>query len=592
MNRLIRSLGLAVLILFVCTAWRGGGRGGAAGGDKAPQAPQALRLSGPAVLERGGRTFVRAEGLFDGKTWKTLEPGQFAVKVSGAAELLDDPAGKAMNPFELRAADVEAGKIAVEVSAGNRAAVQVIRVGKPAPAGAWEAAVSPGQVTHRFAGLGGGVLFYDNQFDITKSDDLVDWCFRDVKTAFLHVLIRPGYQAERDPRDWRVIDLDKYDFKSLERPLRIIKQARERNPDLKLYASVYSAPAWMKTNGKTAGVGSLKDGLAYRQELARYVGAYLKHLHKHGLTVDYLAFFNEPDFPHEQEGMHFADLGVLADTFVECAKALDQLTAKDPDLKKSPVYVFPDALGAGAVTRAGANTKKLLARARQLDRVGVWGVHDYWNQPGPYWNDRFRELRALPGVAGKPVWMTEWAQRFRRGDLASGVEYGTTMLNALRLGAEAWMVFEWCHPAGNQAGLISTRWDKERRYWRSKAYHVFRQIANTTPAGSAVVAMKGGPKTAGKPLAVEHLAVKHEGDVTFHVMNAEPAPVSYRVKLPGKATKATGYLTTPALDMAEAGPQAVALKAEAGGTVVSGVLPAYALLSVVLPGVAEKKKAP
>jgi len=347
----------------------------------------------------------------------------------------------------------------------------------------------------------------------------------------------------------------------------------------------------MKTNGKTSGVGSLKDGLAYRQELARYVFAYLKHLHKHELSIDYLGFFNEPDFPHEQEGMHFADLGVLADTFVECTKALDQLIANDTDIKKSPVYVFPDALGAGAITRAGPNSKKLQARAKQLDRVGVWGVHDYWNQSGTYWNDRFRELRSFPGVGNRPIWMTEWAQRFRRGDLASGVEYGTNMLNAVRLGADAWMVFEWCHPSGNQSGLISTDWtNKTRRYWRSKAYHVFRQIANTTPADSAIVSMKSTAKATGKTLNVEHLAVKHGDDVVFHLMNAESGPVSYRIKLPGKSVKATGYLTTPTADMAEAGSEAVALKADTGGLSAIGVVPAYSLLSVVLPGVVVEKK--
>jgi hypothetical protein len=586
MNRLAKSSGFGTLCVLGLLALH---QAATAGKINA----QALRLVGPDVLHRDGRTCVRVEGLVDGKTWKLLEPGQFSVKVAGDGALLDDPSGDAMNPFELRAAEVDAGKIAVEVRAGDRSANHTIRVGTPTPVGVWEGTVSPNQTAHRFSGFGGGVLFYDNQFDVTTREDIVDWCFRDVNTTFLHILIRPGYQAERDPRDWRIVDLDKYDFKTLERPLRIIQQARERNRNLKLYASIYSAPAWMKTNGATGGVGSLKDGLAWRQELARYVFAYLKHLHQHGLAIDYLAFFNEPDFPHEQDGMHFADLGVLADTFADCATAVDQLIAKDVDIKKSPVYVFPDTLGAGSITRAGANSKKLQARTKQLTRVGVWGVHDYWNQTGTYWNDRFRELRSFPGVAGKPIWMTEWAQRFRRGDLASGVEYGSNMLNAVQLGAEAWMVFEWCHPGGNQAGLISTLWNaKTRRYWRSKAYFVFRQIANTTPADSIVVPMKGAAKAPGKALNLEHLAVKHGEDITFHLMNAEAAPVSYRVKVSGKSVKATGYLTTPDSDMTEAGPKAVALKTEAGAITVAGVVPAYSLLSVTLPGAAAKKKTP
>ena len=91
-----------------------------------------------------------------------------------------------------------------------------------------------------------------NQFAIAGGDDIYDWCFRDVRTSFLHVLIRPDYEKENDSGDWRTLDLTKFDFRSLERPFRIIKKAMDRRPDLKIYASLYSPPPWMKTNGSTA----------------------------------------------------------------------------------------------------------------------------------------------------------------------------------------------------------------------------------------------------------------------------------------------------------------------------------------------------
>src|SRR5205823_12718399 len=106
----------------------------------------------------------------------------------------------------------------VEVRAGERTASRTCSVGVPKPAGSFEVTVSPGTVSHRFAGLGGGVLFYDNQFDITTGDDVCDWCFKDVRASFLHVLIRPDYKKEDDGSDWRTLDLAKYDFRSLERP--------------------------------------------------------------------------------------------------------------------------------------------------------------------------------------------------------------------------------------------------------------------------------------------------------------------------------------------------------------------------------------
>jgi hypothetical protein len=552
-----------------------------------PPAPQKVRLVGPNVLERGTRNLVYAEGSSDGKEWKRLAPDQFNVQVTGAGRLADDPAGRPMNPFEVRCDEVVQGQLTVELKAAGQQVARTFAVEAAKPAGLFEAVVGRGAGSHRFAGLGGGVLFYDNQFDITAGDDLYDWCFKDVRATFLHVLIRPDYEKENDNDDWRSLDLTKFDFASLERPFRIIKKALARNPKLKVYASLYSPPAWMKSNGSTAGGGSLKAGLRYRQELAEYVFAYLKHAHRNGIPVHYLGFFNEPDFPHSQDGMYFADLGDLATTFSECAEALDSLIAADKELQERPAYVFPDTLGPGSVTRAGRNGQRLRERARLLDRVGVWGVHDYWNQAGAYWTDRYRELRAFPGVGKKPIWMTEWAQRERHGDLASGVEYGAQMLNALRCGAEAWMAFEWCHPCGNQAGLISTDWGAKpprARYWRSKAYHVFRQVANTTPAGAQVLPVSGrwkGTSQAGGH-GVEYLALRDGEDVIVHLMNTEPAPVSCRVSVLTAADTVEGWLTTPLADMAGVGAQALAVSRQGEAATVSGVVPGHSLLSFVL----------
>lgn len=549
-------------------------------------APRQLRIVGPDVLQRGTRNLIVVEGLYDGKNWKSVAPDQFTIRVDGAARRVDDPAGKPMNPVEVRCDDVAKGKATIEVRIADKSATRTFEVGIQKPAGVFEATINPAAVTHRFSGLGGGVLFYDNQFGITATDDIVDWCFKDVRTSFLHVLIRPGYEKENDNDDWRTLDLSKFDFTSLERPLRIMKKALERNPGLKIYASLYSPPAWMKTNKSTAGVGSLKDGLRYRQELAEYVFAYLKRLRQEKITVHYLGLFNEPDFPHTQEGMHMPDLGTLAETFQETTEALNSLIAADKEMK-TPVYVFPDVLGPGAITRGGKNSLRLRERVRLLDQVGVWGVHDYWNQAGNYWNERYRELRAFPGVGTKPIWMTEWSQGARLGDLASGVEYGARILNALRLGAEAWMVFEWCHPSGNQAGLISVDFSAKaprERYWRSKAYHVFRQIANTSPPGAQIISMTGRWKGArqSKGGGVEYLALL-EGDRTIiHLMNTEPAPALFRVTGRGLNDKLDGKLTSPLADMVEAEQGSLKTTRQGDARSISGTIPGNSLLTVVV----------
>jgi hypothetical protein len=308
--------------------------------------------------------------------------------------------------------------------------------------------------------------------------------------------------------------------------------------------------------------------------------------------------------------MALPDLVALAETCHETAKALDALLAADKEVK-TPIFVFPDVLGPGALTR-GKQSASLKARTKLLDRVGVWGVHDYWNQAGTYWSQRYHELRAFPGVGAKPIWMTEWAQRYRHGDLASGVEFGAQILNSLRLGAEAWMVFEWCHPSGNQSGLISTDWGAKaprERYWRSKAYHVFRQIANTTPAGPLPPSAPGAPAGEGakaraaqvvsmsgrwkgvsqvKGSGVEHLAVRAGDKIVVHLMNTEPAPTTFRVSIRGPAGKVAAWQTTPLEDMAEVPAGDLKVGRQGDAATIAGVAPANSLVTLLVERTAGK----
>ncbi|MEM6330893.1 MAG: hypothetical protein AAF790_11665, partial [Planctomycetota bacterium] len=438
-------------------------------------------------------------------------------------------------------------------------------------------------------GFGGGVLFYDNQWDLSRGDEIWDWCFADIDATFLHILARPDYEPVNDNEDWRTLDTRRMDFAASDRAIRVTRKALAKDPDLKIYLSLYSPPAWMKTNNATGGEGSLKPGLAYRRELAEYLFAYLKRLQGAGVAVDYLAMFNEPDWTHSQDGMHFADLGELADVFDQTAAALEELIAADGTLAM-PTLVFPDSLGAGSLTRSRQNTPKLLARSEMLARrVGVWGVHDYWNQGG-YWPVRFRELRDFPPVGDKPIWMTEWAQRYRYGDLESANEYGANILNAVRLGAQAWMVFEWCHPSQNQSGLISCDWGAKpprRRYWRSKAYYVFQQLANATPAGAMVLPSVARSRdglldpAANQSQVLEHLAVAADGRLILHLHNRGGDPLEVRATLRG-VTAAEAIATGP---LGNSQPHAGAdLRAGAGNkATLTTRVPANTLVTVTLP---------
>ncbi|CAD6193573.1 unnamed protein product [Caenorhabditis auriculariae] len=76
-----------------------------------------------------------------------------------------------------------------------------------------------------------------------------------------------------------------------------LKKAREVNSNLKLFASPWSAPAWMKSTGNMKGGGAMKGDLLgiYYQTYAQYFIRFLEEYNKQGVTFWGVTVQNEPD---------------------------------------------------------------------------------------------------------------------------------------------------------------------------------------------------------------------------------------------------------------------------------------------------------
>jgi len=80
----------------------------------------------------------------------------------------------------------------------------------------------------------------------------------------------------------------------------ILKRILAINPEIKLLASPWSAPAWMKTNRQAKG-GSLKT--EYYGVYARYLAEYIKAMRLEGIEIDALTIQNEPLNPDNTPSM-------------------------------------------------------------------------------------------------------------------------------------------------------------------------------------------------------------------------------------------------------------------------------------------------
>lgn len=86
-----------------------------------------------------------------------------------------------------------------------------------------------------------------------------------------------------------------------------VRQALAVNPDLKVMASPWSAPGWMKTTGSMI-QGQLKP--EYYGTYADYLARYVRSAADHGVPTDYLSIQNEPDFePDSYPGMRWGPEG-------------------------------------------------------------------------------------------------------------------------------------------------------------------------------------------------------------------------------------------------------------------------------------------
>lgn len=92
--------------------------------------------------------------------------------------------------------------------------------------------------------------------------------------------------GETDP------ELKKFSLKDDEKyVIPVLKQILAIRPDVKIFGSPWSAPAWMKTNGDVKG-GSLKP--EYYQPYANYFVKYIQGMRAQGIRIDAITIQNEP----------------------------------------------------------------------------------------------------------------------------------------------------------------------------------------------------------------------------------------------------------------------------------------------------------
>ena len=403
--------------------------------------------------------------------------------------------------------------------------------------------IDPSTTKQTFDGMGCGSIFYSGHLNSLGKRDkpdlqsqLYDDLFTKIPTQFLHVMIRPSFEPVNDNDDPHTLDFSPEAFKKNADALDVYREARKRRPDMEVYATLYTPPAWMKTNGQESGggkkKGTLKPGL--ETELGEYVWAYLRHMNESGCPVKYLSVANEPDWTHSQPG-YFLTPEEHASLFRALVDYFEEMSAKDPDTPM-PLLVVPN--GISVISAAKRFWPALDEKSQQA--VSVLGSHDY---------DRARPKRweLLREIAGdRPVWCTEWCWNGKdhSPDLIQAANASwSVMCDGFNHGVNVWMTYDWVYPPrpGGEA-LVHVDWGKS--YHRTKMYYAYRQWSRMLRPGMRVVDSQvkapmtnlvtatGGKRksmeSSVKSVAFTDPATK---ELVIHIVNVTQQPTDFRLSI-------------------------------------------------------------
>ena len=204
--------------------------------------------------------------------------------------------------------------------------------------------IHPDQPRQQLDGMGCGMIFYQGHVTSLAErgktelqENLYDAIFKDVPTDFLNLMIRSDHEPENDNSDPYSPEYDSKDFDSPRRTAAICMAARKRNPKIRFIATLYTPPAWMKTNGELTAGGrkraSIKPGMEL--ELAEYCWAFLAFMHQEGVSVEFLSIANVQNSEAGlviNPGRAFANSTVthIRTSITEDAAIISKATGHDP----------------------------------------------------------------------------------------------------------------------------------------------------------------------------------------------------------------------------------------------------------------------
>ena len=274
----------------------------------------------------------------------------------------------------------------------------------------------------------------------------------DVGVNIVRVALWQGLENANDNGDPNVLNLDGFSSKSLAPALQFVQQFQKRSPDLKVLASVWTPPYWMKTNGAHNWGGTLRADMY--EEFAEYLTAYVKLAKRdYGVDIDAISLQNEPFFIEWYESAVYTPGQIL--------KLMKTVQTRFDREGISTRLVVPEDLNYYDRFGWWADTITSDPQAEASDFI--WGTHVV---PGGTLGD----VQGIVRSSGKPLWLTE-SGGANTNDWNSAIHLSDTIANLMNKG-DLSAFLDWQFDGDGHSSLYQ-RGVKMPRYYALKHYSHF-----------------------------------------------------------------------------------------------------------------------
>lgn len=228
-------------------------------------------------------------------------------------------------------------------------------------------------------------IYADQIYEHNKRDELMDLLFSDKKGIGLSILRSEVGNGLNMPTIHP--DINTWDFTAYQPEQWVMHEAKNRGVET-FMSTVWSPPAWMKTNNRITRGGKLKREFygEYAQYLAEYVKGYNLY---HDIKIDAISIANEPEYAASWQSNLWSgeDFRLFVKDYLKPTFERENLDTK--------IIVGEEA------TFSDKRLKSIYSDQQALDSVDIIGTHYYHGKP--YFFEQAK-------INDKKVWVTETSE--------------------------------------------------------------------------------------------------------------------------------------------------------------------------------------